>query len=527
MVWAALLYAVSRLARLLALGRPLVRLGADRYAREADFRAALVQGVGARRGHRAQQRRGRQRGAGSRRASTRSSRVLRQIAFARARLTWVTAGYGWVALVFPIIVAAPGYFAGRLTFGELMMVVGAFNQVQQSLRWFVDNTGTIADWRAALLRVMNFRQALLELDAVEAGAGLIERARGRRTAASPSTTCGSRPGTAASRSTRRGSRSRRASACSSSAAPARGARASSWRSPGSGAPGSGRIGVPPDGEVAYLTQRPFLPGHAARARCRATASGDGRATTRAARSARRWSGCGARQPRRQPRPRRALGPRARPRRAGAARLRAAAPRPAEVAGLRRGPRPARRRQPPRCSSDPERGARGERGRQRLAAPGADRLLRPGGRACGLRRPGGVGRPTAPGTDPVLRRSGKRGRPAGRPHLRSRSSASQLVPPADPPSAGDESRDVAGSSFGSRSKMSSGVNSPEKAKRGGPEDPLAPSAARAHRAVRSERIGAPAAAPSSRQSAGGAERPAAAGRARGGEHQFGLRRRVGA
>ena len=77
--------------------------------------------------------------------------MLRQLAFARVRLTWVTAGYGWVGLVFPIVVAAPGYFAGRLSFGELMMVVGAFNQVQQSLRWFVDNTGSIADWRATLL----------------------------------------------------------------------------------------------------------------------------------------------------------------------------------------------------------------------------------------------------------------------------------------------------------------------------------------------------------------------------------------
>ena len=81
-----------------------------------------------------------------------------------------------LAIVVPILVAAPGYFGGHMTFGTLMMVVGAFNQVQQSLRWFVDNTSAIADWRAALLRVMNFRQALLGLDAVEAGAGLITRA---------------------------------------------------------------------------------------------------------------------------------------------------------------------------------------------------------------------------------------------------------------------------------------------------------------------------------------------------------------
>jgi putative ATP-binding cassette transporter len=45
-----------------------------------------------------------------------------------------------------------------------MVAVGAFNQVQQALRWFVDNSGIIADWRATLLRVSSFRQALVEMD---------------------------------------------------------------------------------------------------------------------------------------------------------------------------------------------------------------------------------------------------------------------------------------------------------------------------------------------------------------------------
>ena len=31
-----------------------------------------------------------------------------------------------------------------------MMAVGAFNQVQLSLRWYVDNFSSIADWRATL-----------------------------------------------------------------------------------------------------------------------------------------------------------------------------------------------------------------------------------------------------------------------------------------------------------------------------------------------------------------------------------------
>ncbi|WP_181164505.1 ABC transporter ATP-binding protein/permease [Amaricoccus solimangrovi] len=258
MVWAALIYALSGSLVSWRVGRPLVRLGQDRYAREAEFRFALVQGSEHAEGialsnDEADSLRGLGTSLGTLAA------VLRRIAFARARLTWVTAGYGWVALVFPIIVAAPGYFAGRLSFGELMMVVGAFNQVQQSLRWFVDNTGAIADWRATLLRVMNFRQALLDLDRVEASAGLIERREGPR-----------------DRFLLEDVRVRTRHGCAALEPPSLevgpGERVLILGKPGSGrtsfflaiaglwSAGSGRIVVPPDHEVAYLTQRPFLRG---------------------------------------------------------------------------------------------------------------------------------------------------------------------------------------------------------------------------------------------------------------------------
>lgn len=257
MVWAALLYAASGSFVSWRFGRPLVRLGTDRYAREAEFRAAVVQAS-----QRAEGIALNNAEAESRTALVTSLEtlveVLRRIAFARARLTWVTAGYGWGALVFPIMVAAPGYFAGRLTFGELMMVVGAFNQVQSSLRWFVDNTGAIADWRAALLRVMNFRQALIELDAVEASAGLIERQEveedrfaiedlcvetrhGRVTLETPKLEVG--PG---ERVLLLGK-------------PESGRTSLFLAIAGLWSAGSGQIVVPKDGRVAYLTQGTFLP----------------------------------------------------------------------------------------------------------------------------------------------------------------------------------------------------------------------------------------------------------------------------
>jgi putative ATP-binding cassette transporter len=59
-------------------------------------------------------------------------------------------------------------------FGTLMMVVGAFNQVQSSLRGFVDNLPQIADWRATLSRVVAFRDALAMVDTIGADTGRIE-----------------------------------------------------------------------------------------------------------------------------------------------------------------------------------------------------------------------------------------------------------------------------------------------------------------------------------------------------------------
>jgi len=46
------------------------------------------------------------------------------------------------------------------------MVAAAFSQVQTSLRWYIDNFGVIADWRATLLRIAEFRAALTGLTQV-------------------------------------------------------------------------------------------------------------------------------------------------------------------------------------------------------------------------------------------------------------------------------------------------------------------------------------------------------------------------
>lgn len=163
MVWCALAYAAAGSWLTWIVGRPMIALNAQRYAREAEFRFALVrvsenaETISLSRGENDERR-------------VLDPRVddvvvaMRRLCFALARLTWITSGYGWIAIVVPALVAAPGYFGGGLSLGDLMMVVGAFNQVQWALRWFVERFPQIADWQASMLRVYALRDALRRLE---------------------------------------------------------------------------------------------------------------------------------------------------------------------------------------------------------------------------------------------------------------------------------------------------------------------------------------------------------------------------
>ena len=165
MVWAAIVYSGSGSLLSYWVGGGLIRRNADRYQRESELRTSLnrvnehIDQI--------------EQDGGEAQAAARIGMdltgvlaAMRSLVTGLTELTWVTAGYGWLTLVAPILVAAPAYFAGNLSFGGLMMAAGAFNQVQSSLRWFVDNFSTIADWRATLLRVADFRRAVLDCDAV-------------------------------------------------------------------------------------------------------------------------------------------------------------------------------------------------------------------------------------------------------------------------------------------------------------------------------------------------------------------------
>jgi len=159
MVWFAVGYAV--IGSLIAhfVGRPLIGLNFQQENYEADFRFTLVrlrensEPVALYRGERTEQ-------AGLRARFDRIRANWNQLMRYTRRLTFVNSGYAQFAIIFPLIVAAPRYFGGKMTLGGLMQLNQAFGQVQGALSWFVDSYATLVGWKAAANRLIDFQEAI-------------------------------------------------------------------------------------------------------------------------------------------------------------------------------------------------------------------------------------------------------------------------------------------------------------------------------------------------------------------------------
>ena len=159
MVWVSILYAAGGTWLTDWIGRPLVRLNFDRQRYEADFRFSLVrfrentEGVALYRGEPDEFR-------GFRALFEAVVRNWWGIMRRQKRLTTFTSGYSQGAWIVPSVVAAPRYFRGELGLGGLMQTVGAFNQVQDALSFFVVSYKEIADWCAVVERLAGFERVL-------------------------------------------------------------------------------------------------------------------------------------------------------------------------------------------------------------------------------------------------------------------------------------------------------------------------------------------------------------------------------
>jgi vitamin B12/bleomycin/antimicrobial peptide transport system ATP-binding/permease protein len=177
MVWVSILYALGGTLLTDWIGRPLVRLNFDKQRYEADFRFSLVrfrensEGVALYRGEPDEFR-------GFRALFESVVQNWWGIMRRQKRLTSFTSGYSQGAWIVPSIVAAPRYFRGELGLGGLMQTVGAFNQVQDALSFFVVSYKEIAAWCAVVERLAGFERTLERVRRDTARGGGVQHADG-------------------------------------------------------------------------------------------------------------------------------------------------------------------------------------------------------------------------------------------------------------------------------------------------------------------------------------------------------------
>jgi len=159
LLWVAIGYAALSTWLTHVVGRPLVSLNFDRLRYEADFRYALVRFrdnlavVTLSRGE-ARERRA---------ALARFGSVVRnwwQLITAQRRLSVFTGLVGQANGAVPLLVAAPGFFAGLMTLGTIVQIRFAYGQVSGALSWFVYAYQEIARWRANVERLSTFAEAM-------------------------------------------------------------------------------------------------------------------------------------------------------------------------------------------------------------------------------------------------------------------------------------------------------------------------------------------------------------------------------
>jgi vitamin B12/bleomycin/antimicrobial peptide transport system ATP-binding/permease protein len=159
MVWAALLYSAAGSVIAHYIGKPQINLNFLQQRYEANFRHHLVrvrehsEAIALDKGEQVE----------GKALDQRFSAVLAnylQLLIAQKRLTWFASGYGQLAIIFPLLLAAPQYFKGTIQIGQFMQIGSAFGYVQGALSWLVDNYPNLATWKATTDRLTSFEASL-------------------------------------------------------------------------------------------------------------------------------------------------------------------------------------------------------------------------------------------------------------------------------------------------------------------------------------------------------------------------------
>ncbi|MGB6068847.1 MAG: ABC transporter ATP-binding protein/permease [Desulfomonilaceae bacterium] len=166
MVWASIIYSMIGTWLTLRVGNPLIRLNFNQQRFEADFRFSMArlrensESVAMYAGEKEEEANFLSR---FRSVVNNYWKIMKR----RKRVNWLTSGYNQLAVIFPVLMAAPRFFAGKMHLGGLMQTVAAFSSVQNSLSYLVNSYTTIANWTAVMNRLTGFTGAIEHVESLK------------------------------------------------------------------------------------------------------------------------------------------------------------------------------------------------------------------------------------------------------------------------------------------------------------------------------------------------------------------------
>jgi vitamin B12/bleomycin/antimicrobial peptide transport system ATP-binding/permease protein len=173
LVWAALIYSVFGTLLTQWIGAPLVNLDYEQQRREADFRFNLVrvrenaEQIALLEGERAERTR----------LLDRFGSVISNwyaIMSRTKRLTAFTQSYSQAAVIIPLVMIAPAFFAGKILLGTMVQAAEAFGSVQKALSFVVLVYRTMAEWRAVVARLDGFEMSVKSAEHLKTDSGSIK-----------------------------------------------------------------------------------------------------------------------------------------------------------------------------------------------------------------------------------------------------------------------------------------------------------------------------------------------------------------
>jgi len=175
LVWVALVYSVFGTVLTQWIGAPLVHLDFQQQRREADFRFSLVrvrensEQIALLDGDDTER---------ERLEGRFGSVVINWYAIMSRtkRLLAFTQSYSQAAIIIPIVLVAPAFFAGKILLGTLLQAAEAFGNVQKALSFVVQVYREMAEWRAVVARLDGFEMSVQSAAHLKTGSGSINLA---------------------------------------------------------------------------------------------------------------------------------------------------------------------------------------------------------------------------------------------------------------------------------------------------------------------------------------------------------------